>query len=159
MYLAPQIWSKVLLWDHSSFYRFYKRSCKIVKVEYCLEDCKMIHKYIHTYIIGHLNPSVRIMAKLVVCINFIHEWPTVYRRLRTTDFLINFFTAGLFSLRVFARNLVRGNRRRKIFFQTSFWCMTWHTNPGFTSNNPIPTIDHGVFIISKYMNCQLRLLH
>ena len=32
------------------------------------------------------------------------------------DFLSNFFTAGLFTLRVFARNLLRGNRREEIFF-------------------------------------------
>ena len=33
----------------------------------------------------------------------------------TTDFSRNFFMAGLFTLRVFARNLLRGNRRRNIF--------------------------------------------
>ena len=31
-------------------------------------------------------------------------------------FLRNFFVTGLFTLRVFARNLLRGNRRRNIFF-------------------------------------------
>ena len=35
--------------------------------------------YIHTYIIGHCNPSVRIMdlvshTTYVVCVNFIHKW-------------------------------------------------------------------------------------
>ena len=30
-------------------------------------------------------------------------------------FLSNFFMAGLFTLRVFVRNLLRGNRRRNIF--------------------------------------------
>ena len=36
-------------------------------------------------------------------------------RLWTTDFLRNFFMAGLFILRVFARNLMRANRRINIF--------------------------------------------
>ena len=36
-------------------------------------------KYIHTYIIGHYNPSVRIIdlvshTTYVVCVNFIHKW-------------------------------------------------------------------------------------
>ena len=36
-------------------------------------------KYIHTYIIGHYNPSVRIIdlvshTTYVVCDNFIHKW-------------------------------------------------------------------------------------
>ena len=35
--------------------------------------------YIHTYIIGHYNPSVRIIdlvphTTYVVCVNFIHKW-------------------------------------------------------------------------------------
>ena len=34
---------------------------------------------VHTYIIGHYNPSVRIIdlgshTTYVVCVNFIHEW-------------------------------------------------------------------------------------
>ena len=43
----------------------------------------------------------------------------------------------LFTLRVFARNLMRGNRRRNIFFHISFWCLTWHTNPGFTTTTSL----------------------
>ena len=36
-------------------------------------------QYIHTYIIGHYNPSVRIIDLVshttsVVCVNFIHKW-------------------------------------------------------------------------------------
>ena len=44
--------------------------------------------------------------------------------------------AGLFTLRVFARNLLRKNRRRNIFFHISFWCLTWDTKPGFMSYKP-----------------------
>ena len=35
----------------------------------------------------------------------------------------------LFSIRVFAKNLLRGNRRKNV----SFWCLTWGTNSGFMS--------------------------
>ena len=52
----------------------------------------------------------------VVCVNFIHEWRNPQFKVdRTTDFLTNFFMTGLFTLRVFAKNLVRGSRRRNIF--------------------------------------------
>ena len=43
--------------------------------------------------------------------------------------------AILFTLRVFARNLLRGNRRRNTFC-ILFCCLVWGSNPGFTSNKP-----------------------
>ena len=56
-----------------------------------------------------------------------------------------FFMAILFTLRVFARNLLRGNRRRNIF-RISFWCLTWGSNPGFSSNKPTHCLlDHDDF--------------
>ena len=45
-----------------------------------LYKCKhRFFKFIHTYIIGHCNPSVRIIdlvsyTTYVVCVNFIHKW-------------------------------------------------------------------------------------
>ena len=48
----------------------------------------------------------------VVCVNFIYKW----RRLRTTDIFVKLFIAILYTLRHFARNLLRGNRRRSTFF-------------------------------------------
>ena len=38
-----------------------------------------VYRYIHTYIIGHYNPSARIIdlvshTTYVVCVNFIHKW-------------------------------------------------------------------------------------
>ena len=61
-------------------------------------------------------------ATYVGCVNFIREWRdrqfnVVFER---QIFLRNFIMAGLFSLRVFARNLLRRNRRRNIFFYISF---------------------------------------
>ena len=60
--------------------------------------CALRFFYIHTYIIGHYNPSVRIIDLVshtthVVCV----------------------------TLRVFARNLLKGNRRRNTF-RIFFWC-------------------------------------
>ena len=74
----------------------------------------------HTYIIDHYNPSVRITAQLltlhVVCVNFTGEWRDLQLTLIPNDrFFRNFFMAGLFTLRVFARNLLRGSRWRNIF--------------------------------------------
>ena len=59
----------------------------------------------HSYIIGHYNPPVRVIdlvshTTCVVCYRF---------------FLRNLFMEILFTLRVLARNLLRGNRRRNTF--------------------------------------------
>ena len=43
----------------------------------------------------------------------------------------NFSLKFLFTLRVFARNLLRGNRRRNTFC-ILFWCLVWGLNSGFT---------------------------
>ena len=54
-------------------------------------------------------------------VNFIHEWRDGTYRLTSSPnyrFLRNFFMTGLFTLRVVARNLLRGNRQRNIIF---FW--------------------------------------
>ena len=84
----------------------------------------------------------------VVCVHFIRKWRS-YSLTSTANarFLRNFFMAGLFTVRVFTRNLPRGNRRRNIlFFYISFRCLTWDTKPGFTSNKPTHyLLDYGHF--------------
>ena len=50
--------------------------------------------------------------------------------------------ANLFTLRVFARNLLRGNYRRNTFFCILFRCLAWSSNPGYTSNNPAYNLLH-----------------
>ena len=80
---------------------------------------RVAETYIHTYIIGHYNPSARIIdlvshTTYVVCVHFIHKW----RDLNSTPndrFFEKLFMAILFTLRVFARNLLRGNRRKILF--------------------------------------------
>ena len=65
-------------------------------------------------------------------------------------FLRNFSLQFLFTLIVFARNLLRGNSRRNTF-RISFWCLVWDANPGFSSNKPTYyLLDHGDFIYTKY---------
>ena len=101
--------------------------------------------WILIHIIGHYNPSVRRIIDLVshttyvVCVNFIHKWRDLQfivdseRQIVWETFHSNFY----FILRVFARNLLRGNRRRNTF-RTSFWCLAWDSNPGYL-------LDHGYF--------------
>ena len=55
------------------------------------------------------------------------------------------FMAILFTLRVFARNLLRGNRRRNKF-RILFRCLAWGSTPGFLSNKPTHYLqNHGDF--------------
>ena len=56
------------------------------------------------------------------------------------------FMASFFTLRVFARNLLSGNRRRNSFC-ILFWCLAWGSNPGFSYNkSTLYLLDHGDFI-------------
>ena len=96
---------------------------------------------------SHYNPLVRIIdlfsySTYVVCVNFIYKW----RDLQSTPndrFFEKLFVAILFTLAVFARNLLRGNLRWNTF-RISFWCLAWGSNPGFSSNNPKHyLLDHG----------------
>ena len=60
-------------------------------------------------------------------------------------FLEKLFMTILFNLRVFAKNLVKGNRRRNTF-RISFWFLAWDSYPGY-SNNKLThyLLDHGDF--------------
>ena len=72
---------------------------------------------------------------------------TVQRWIRMADFWETFSWQVIFTLRVFPRNLLRGNRERNIyFFHISFWCLIWDTSPGFMSNKSIHyLLDYGDF--------------
>ena len=59
--------------------------------------------------------------------------------------------AVLFTLRAFASNLLRGNRRRNTFC-TLFWCLAWGSNPGFTSNKPT----HCPLPYGDFKNCSYQ---
>ena len=96
-----------------------------------------------------LQPFSQDYRPLTLCVlNFIHKWRDLQfkvdseRQIFWETFHVNFF----FTLRVFARNLLRGNRRRNTF-RISFWCLTWDSNPGFSSNKPTHyLLDHGDYI-------------
>ena len=85
----------------------------------------------HTYIIGHHNPSVRIidqfLTSLMLCVLILYISGGTYSLKTTPNDM-----AELYTLRVFARNLLRGNHRRNTFC-ISFWCLTWDSNPSFSS--------------------------
>ena len=95
------------------------------------------NNYIHNWSLIH--PSVRIMTSLLtllVCVNFIHEWRHLQFKIDSERQIFEkLVMAILFTLRVFARNLLRRSRRRNIFI-FSYWCLTWGLNSGFTSNKP-----------------------
>ena len=114
---------------------FYLLSCsKTLSVHRCLQFWEeeqvsggqvrwlqwLRHDYIHTYIIVHYKLLVRIIH-LVSYITYV--------------VCVCFEKLFLFTLRVFARNLLRGNLRIKTF-RTLFWCLAWGSNPGFSSYKP-----------------------
>ena len=105
-------------------------------------------RHTYTYIIGHYNPSVRIVdivphATYVVCINFIHKWRDLQ------------FKVDSERNKVFARNLMRGYRRRNTF-RILILCLTWGSKPGFSSNMPTHyLLDHGDF--SKITHSKPRI--
>ena len=82
-------------------------------------------------------------------VHFIRQWQDLQFNVDSERliFFEKLFHGRLFALRVSARNLLRENRWRNIFFfHISFWCLTWDTNPGFTSNKPTHyLLDYGDF--------------
>ena len=75
---------------------------------------------------------------LMLCVLILYISDGTYSLKSTPNdrfFLINFSWQISFAFSVFARNLLRGNRRRNNFC-ISFWCLAWGSNPGFTSNKP-----------------------
>ena len=89
----------------------------------------------HTLTISHYNPSVRIidqfLTPLMLCVLILYISGEIYNLKSTPNdrFFEKFFTAILFTLRVFARNLMRGNRQINIFFHILFWCLAWDIQP------------------------------
>ena len=80
------------------------------------------YTYIHTYIIGHYNPSVRItpelLTPLTLCALILYASSGTCSLKATLNdrFLRTVFMANLFTPTIFASNLLRGNRRRNFFF-------------------------------------------
>ena len=73
------------------------------------------------------------LTTYVVCVKFIWEWR--YLQINV-DFERQIFEKLFYGRFIYSQNfcllacsLLRGNRRRNIFFQILFWCLTWATNP------------------------------
>ena len=80
-------------------------------------------KPMHTYLIMHYQPSVRIMSLVsyttyVACINFIHEW-------RTIDFLSNFSWQFYLLLQSFCQKSVERQWPKKSFFILRYVRYVW----------------------------------
>ena len=75
-------------------------------------------KFIYTNTIGYQNSLIRIttqfLTPLMLCVLILYMSGGMYC-LNVPDFFEKLFMAILFTLKVFARNLLRGNRRRNIF--------------------------------------------
>ena len=107
------------------------------------------------YIICLYIPSVRITnlashTIYVVCVNFIHEWRDLqFKVVSERQTFEKLFMTILFTLTVFAKNLLRGNRR--ILFVLFF--LAWGSNPGFTPNKSTHyLLDHvGNIRTSKFL--------
>ena len=78
-----------------------------------------IHIYIHNWPLQPFSQDYDLVSHTtyVVCVNFIHEWRDLQFKVDSERQIFEkLFMAILFTLRVFARNLLRGSRRRNIFF-------------------------------------------
>ena len=85
----------------------------------------------------------------MLCVLILYINGGIYSLKSTSErqiFLSKLLNWHLITLRVFARNLLRWNRRRNIF-RILFWCLAWGPNPGFSSNKPKHyLLDHGDLI-------------
>ena len=95
---------------------------------------------------------------LFALILYVSGWTYSLTSTPKDRFLRNFLMAALFTLRVFARNLLRGNRRRNTF-RIFIWRLAWGSNPGFSSNKPTHYIlDHGDCMYTYVHNWPLQHL-
>ena len=94
-----------------------------------------------------------ILKSLLCVLIFIHKWRDLQFKVDSERqiFFEKLFMAILLTLRVFARNLLSGNRRRNTF-RISFWCLAWDSNPGFSSNKPT----HYLLDLNNDVYCDLR---
>ena len=108
-----------------------------------------MHTYIHNWPLQPFSQDYGLASHTihVVSVNFILEWQDLQFNVDFERAIFEkLFKANLFTLGVFARNLLREIRRRNIFFHFSFSCLTWYTNPSFTSNKPTHyLLDYGDF--------------
>ena len=109
------------------------------------------NNYIHTYIIGHYNPSVGIIdlvshTTYVVCINFIHKWRDLQFKVDSERQIWETFHCNFILHSEFLPEFCWEEIAEEIVFVSRFWCLAWDSNPGFSSNKPTHyLLDHGDF--------------
>ena len=103
---------------------------------------KPLHIYIHN-IIGHYNPSVRIIdlvshTTYVVYVNFIHKWRDLQFKVDAERqiFWETFHDNFIYSQNFWPEICWEERNRRRNTFIISFWCLAWDSNPGFSYNKP-----------------------
>ena len=112
-------------------YRFFFLENALKKKYWILSEISFFYLKYNAYIIGHYNPSVRIInivshTSYIVCVNFIHKWQDLHFKVDSEQqiFLRNFsWQICLFTLRVFASNLLRRKSPKKYFFR--IWRLAW----------------------------------
>ena len=137
----PWVWSYFLLLQRNR------------KLKQILVKKNMLWQLSYTYIHIH-NWSLQLQDYwptfshhlcYVVCVLYISGGTYSLKSTPNDRFFEKLFMAVLIILRVFARNLLRGNRRRNTF-RILFWCLDWGSNPGLPSNKTtLYILDHGDF--------------
>ena len=114
--------------------------------------------YTHTYIIGHYIASVRIIDLVthityVVCVNFIHKWPDRLKSTPNDRFFKKLFMTILFTLKVFARNLLREEIAEEILFVFRFGVWSGTRSLAFrliSQHAPYQTMATSIFFFIFY---------
>ena len=87
----------------------------------------------------YINYYCKLIIKWAYWINYnskISQTDTTYSLTSIQNDRETFSWQILFTLRVFARNLLKENRQRKIFLSYFVFDVTWDTVPSFMSNKP-----------------------
>ena len=130
-----------------------------------------VYTYIHNWPLQSFSQDNGLASHTtpVVYVNFIREWRNLQFKVDSpyNRLLRNFFTAGLFTLRVFARNLLREHRRRDIYFfrfhfdvqpgiRTRALCLIsqhtiYQTTATFTNNRHIQGAPNTFFLLENLL--------
>ena len=105
----------------------------LVQVRYCWQFATYIHNWSLQSFRQDYWPSFS-HHLCCVLILYISDGTYSLKSIPNDKFFEKLFMAILFTLKVFATNLLRVNRRRNTFC-ILFWCLAW-TWAGFSSNKP-----------------------
>ena len=130
---------------------------------------KHIHRFKHTYIhnwplqLFSQDYGLDSYTTHVVCINFIPEWRDLQFNVDSERQIFGeTLSWQVYLLSEFLPEICWEQIAEEIiFFHTSFWCMTWGTNPVIASNKPTHYIlDYGNFIVLDNLQIpSFRIFH